>query len=180
MTKPNGYDEAQTFDGSFPQLEIGGHVYKIRAAEADETSNYNLCLRLFLDIAEGPQKDFFAKKYKNDKERREDAKWGCVFTQHSERKSLPFLNGMISSINISNTGYRFEDAFDEKTLRNKLVGGIFGREQYRKNNGDLARSTKWKQLRSVDTIHEGAPVPKDKYIDDNLYAERLPLDEVPF
>lgn len=183
MKKPDGYDDAQAFDGNFPQLELGGHVCIIKDAQVGETSNYNPCLRLYLDIAEGTQKDFFAKKFQNDKQRREDAKWGCIFTQLTEGNSLPYFKGMISAVNKSNPGYDFEATFDEKTLKGKYIGGIFGREQYRKNDGTTGWATKCRQIRSVDAIREGVPAPEDKLLDGgslNPYGEMRPLDEIPF
>lgn len=165
MRKPDGYDEAQTFDGNFPQLELGGHICVIKDAREDQTLSGNPCLRLFLDIADGPQKDFFAKKYQGDKERRDDAKWGCVYTQLTEGGSLPYFKGMISAVSKSNPGYNFEATFDEKTLKGKYIGGVFGREQYEKQDGSFGWATKCRFLRSTEAIREGVPVPEDKLLE---------------
>ena len=50
-------------------------------------------------------------------------------------------------------------------LKNKLIGGVFGREQYENNRGELRFSTKCVYFRDVETIRKGVEVPPDKLLE---------------
>lgn len=166
MKKPQGYDEAQAIEiGSFEQLELGGHVCEIIKAETVTTRTGKEMLKLYLDIADESQKGYYKRQY--DKDTRNPKKWGCVFYQLTEGNSLPYFKGVITAIENSNPQYRWN--WDEKTLRGLLVGGVFGREQYRKSDGSTAWFTKCLNIRSVGAIIEGVEVPEDKYLNDTEY-----------
>ena len=47
------------------------------------------------------------------------------------------------------------------------MDGVFGREQYINQNGELKWSTKCVQFRDVETIRKGVEVPDDKYLPGN-------------
>ena len=46
----------------------------------------------------------------------------------------------------------------------KLFGGVFGREQYKGQDGKLKFATKCRSIRPVDKIREGVEVPADKLL----------------
>lgn len=157
MEKPEGYDEAQEA-GEREQLELGGHICVIKQATAGETSTLKQQLILLLDIAEGPQKDFYQNQFKSDP--RVDKKWGCVYRQITVGNSIPFFKGLVSAIEKSNAGYTWN--WDEKTLKGKLIGGVFGREEYEGADGKNHWFTKCQSIRSVEAIRKGVPIPEDK------------------
>ncbi len=71
-------------------------------------------------------------------ERTQSGTTADFFRQGYEGKQLPFFKGMISCIEKSNEGYEWN--WDEKTLKGKKIGVLFGREQYMMNgqkNGRL-------------------------------------------
>jgi hypothetical protein len=162
MQKPNGYDDTQAFTGEFETLKPGGYICKIIQAKEDTTSTGKPVLIIIFDIAEGEYKEIFKRRFDAAKKRNADAKWKGIFRQLTEGNSTKFFKGMLTSIEESNPGYKFN--FDENTLKGKLFGGIFGREQYQKNNGDYAWDTKCQSVRSIATIRKGAfEIPADKY-----------------
>ena len=46
-----------------------------------------------------------------------------------------------------------------------MVGCVVGREQYKKDNGELAFATKIMQIRSVEAIKAGVEPPEDKLLE---------------
>ena len=74
---------------------------------------------------------------------------------------MPFFKGLIENIENSNTGYRWD--WNEAGLKGKRFGGVFGREEFRGDNG-TAWVTKLKSIRSIEGL-KNAVVPADKPLD---------------
>lgn len=170
MNKPTDWDSVQAA-GEFEALELGGHVCKILRADIVTNSTGSQALRLYIDIADGKQAGYFKKQFNNSTF--PDKKWpvGGQVRQNTEGKSLGFFKGLITSIEKSNPNYKW--AWDETTLKGKLFGGVFGREQYRNQSGELKFSTKCVQVRSAEGIHD-VPAPEDKLLKDpmnDLYSK---------
>lgn len=163
MRKPQGYDEAPTYTGSFPQLPPGGYICRIKKAAVTTTRTGKEQMVLMIDIADGDYKGFFQQAF--DRNTQSDKKWpnGGQYRQLTEGNSLPYFKGMITAIEESNSGFKFD--FDEKKLTGKMVGCVFGREQYEKENKELAFATKIVQIRSVEAIKAGVEPPEDKLLD---------------
>lgn len=188
ILKPTNYDEVQAYTGEFETIEPGGYICKITKAEAASTRNNLPMLRILFDIAEGDSKGFYERQWKSD-EGRANRKWRGFYNQITEGKSVPFFKGLITSIEESNAGYKWN--WDETTLEGKLFGGVFGREQYRKQDGKLAMATKCVSIRSVKAIRDGVEAPADKLLQDgDTYPTSTPPvynfetlkddDELPF
>jgi len=160
MNKPQGYDEAQAFTGDFENLPAGAYICTIQGAKLDKTSTDRECLVLALDISEGEHSGYFKKRF--DADARADRKWTGTFRQVTDGTSTSFFKGMITSIELSNSGFKWD--FDETKLKGKKVGAIFGREQYAGNNGDLKWATKCLFIRSVEAVKKGIEPPADKYL----------------
>lgn len=158
MQKISDWDSVQAA-GEFEPLEVGGHTCKILKAEATTTKSGRQAVRLYFDIVDGNQAGYFRKMFDNDD--RQDKKWpmGGQYLQLTEGKSLPYFKGMLTSIEKSNSGYKWD--WDEKKLAGKLFGGLFGREQYEKRDGTIGWSVKCFQIRSTEGIND-APAPADK------------------
>jgi hypothetical protein len=164
MQKIDNWDSVSAV-GEFERLELGGHKCKILKAEAQITKNSGRpTVVLFLDIADGPQAGYYKKQFENDT--REFKRWPCQYSQITEGKSLPFFKGMITSIEKSNPGYKWN--WDEKSLAGKYVGVVFGREQYKNSKGELRFSTKPTQIRATEGI-ENVPIPEDKLLPKSEY-----------
>lgn len=160
MKKISGYDKIQE-SGSFKKLPVGGYVVKILNATDVPDKEY---LRLSFDIAEGPNKGFFAEEYKNDT--REDKKWpnAGTFVRSYKEKALPMMKGFTTAVEKSNKNYTWN--FDESTLKGKLVGLVIGEEEFVNSSGKMRTRTYVNAVRSVDIIREGKfEVPEIKRLD---------------
>lgn len=164
MKKIQGYDEAQAYTGESRTLPAGKYICEIKGAKVVKTSTGKEQFVLQLDIAEGEYKDHYSNLYAANIERNgTDAKWnnGGLFRQGYEGKQLPFFKGMITCIEESNEGYEWN--WDEKTLKGKKIGVLFGREQYMMN-GQKKWATKARAVRSIKGL-EMSEIPQDKLLD---------------
>ena len=160
MKKISGYDKIQE-GGSFKKLPVGGYVVKILDATDVPEKEY---LRISFDVAEGEYKGFFAEEYKNDT--RDGKKWpnAGTFIRSYKEKALPMLKGFTTAVEKSNKGYSWD--FDEKTLKNKVVGLVLGEEEFVNSSGKVRTRTYVSAVRSVDTIKKGElTVPELKKLD---------------
>ena len=131
MKKPTNYDTTEV-TGEFTPLKPGGHICKIMQVKETKSKSGLDMLEISLDIAEGEQKDYYAKAYRSDT--RADKKWGCVVylvVDESTDYGVKNLKTFTTSVEKSNVGFQIAwgDNF-AKCFANKLVGGVFGREQY--------------------------------------------------
>lgn len=155
MQRIDNWDSIEAYTGEFPTLPAGAYICRVLSAKEDKFKSGAKCIALLLDIEEGEYKGFFKKRYESDT--RTDKKYPCVYRQGIEGKSVPFFKGLITSIEKSNYGYVWD--WNEKTLKGKLIGGIFGREEYEPNKW----TTKCVNVRSTESVYDGtAEVPKDK------------------
>lgn len=168
MQKPNGYDAAEAYTGDFESLPLGGHVCKIIGAKEETTTSGSPMLVIAFDIAEGSKYDgYYKKQHEHSKQTVPGAKWpngGTYrqFTLDRDGNANSFFKGMITCIEKSNSGFKFD--FDEKKLTGKLFGGVFGREQFEARDGSLKWSTKCVSIRSVETVKNGVEIPEDKLL----------------
>lgn len=166
MQKPKDYDNVQAY-GEFTPLKLGGHVCKIMqvVVTKSKTTGRDM-LEISLDIAEGEQKDYFAQSYKSDT--RENKKWGCVVYQlinDSDGNTSRAFKSFITSVENSNMGFKVAWGNNfAACFKGKLVGGIFGREQYLNSYNEKKFSTKCMQFRSVEAIRNGVEIPEDRLL----------------
>lgn len=175
MKKISGYDKIQE-SGSFKKLPVGGYVVKILSAIDVPEKEY---LRLSFDIAEGPNKGFFAEEYKNDT--REGKKWpnAGTFVRSYKEKALPMMKGFTTAVEKSNKNYTWN--FDESTLKGKLVGLVIGEEEFVNSSGKMRTRTYVNAVRSVDIIREGKfEVPELKKLSADKVAASAPAASQPF
>lgn len=165
MVKPSNYDKVQEY-GEFKPLELGGHICRIMSVEETKSSTGKDMLKIFLDIAEGEQANYYAEQYKADS--RADKKWGCIVYQLTEDKDGNTNRGLktfITSVEKSNKGFTVAWGDNFTTcLKGKVIGGVFGREQYQNSKGELKFTTKCVSFRSADTVRAGVDVPADKLL----------------
>ena len=165
MNKIPGYDEAQAFEGGSSALPAGKYICEIKGAKVTRTTNGKEQLTLQLDIAEGDYKGYYSDRYAQNLEKNGNkAKWanGGLFRQGWEGKSLPFFKGMITCIEKCNDGYKWD--WDEKKLKGKRIGVLFGREQFIASDGQKKWATKAVAVRSFEGL-EKSEIPKDKLLD---------------
>jgi hypothetical protein len=153
MEKPVGYDDTPAKQGGvFENPEAGGYVLGIVNAEMSKTKEAQKnMLILSLDIAEGKFKNFYRElSLKLEKD--------CYLKNYlvCEGDNVPFFKGAITSIEHSNTGFKFN--FDEKTLVKKLVGANLREEEYINGKGETKTILKIAYMCGVDTVKKGVPV----------------------
>lgn len=143
--KPYRNFEANVSAG-YEELPVGGYVCKIMKAEEKQNKTSGSRLDIYIDIAEGDYRGFYAAAYKSDT--REDRKWRGIFRLNipkedgsdNDEYAIRGFNNFIGCVEESNPGYRWD--WNEATLKYKLVCLVFRREEYQKQNGDYGWSVK--------------------------------------
>ena len=164
MLKPINWGNVKGVNGGegFQKLPAGGYVCKIQNVVDVPDKEY---LVIDLDIAEGEYKGYFENQYV-----RFGGNWKCKKYQSYRERALPIFKGFTTSVEESNDRYLWD--FDETKLKGKLVGVIFGEEEYLTDSGDIKIVVKPQHFRSVKTIREGDyAVPAIKRLDTNPPVE---------
>lgn len=149
MKPYNGYKKG-TPTQEKEKLPVGGYVLKIMDAE-EVTYQWGSALKISFDIAEGEQKDFYAKDYRNQQEPK---KWKgtrqlTVPADGDDDKNKDYFANQIACIEASNPGYEWD--WNEKALKGKLVGAVFGEKEY-EFNGNHGFFVTCRGFRTVDAI----------------------------
>lgn len=203
IKKFNDYDEIQVFEG-VAQIEVGGYELKIINAKVEQFTNCEILKVAFDIINNDKYAGFYSTRFKAAKAQNPEAKWGGVFdvfipkddgTENDGYTKQAFKRFM-TSVERSNEGYVWN--WDENSLKGKMFGGVFGREQFKTKEGDLKFTVKCRFPRSIESIRTGDfKIPDDKLIkekqlsgmpqqyitqDSSLaeYEEILGADDVPF
>lgn len=169
MQKPADFDNVQAF-GEFKPLPAGGYVCRIMAVEETQArTNRAPMIKISLDIAEGQYKNYYANLYKSST--KTDKKWSpgaivnqLVYDTNGANTTNRGFKTFITSVCESNPGFNvaWGEGFSA-CFRGKLVGVLFGREEYVGTDGKNHWSTKALNFRSVKTIHDGTfETPADK------------------
>ena len=161
MQPIEGWNEAPAYTGEFETLPPGAYKCQVVQVNITKTQSGKEMMVICFDIAEGPFKDYYMKQFKSRQKTDKEVKYPGIFRQLTRGDSLPFFKGVITSIEKSNPGYRWN--WEEKSLVKKYFGGIFGREEYIGNDGKKHMSTKCVQIRSLDGMKD-AKIPEDKLL----------------
>lgn len=160
--KPQGYDEVQA-GGDFTPIELGGHKLVIKKLEEVTASNGNKYLKVTFDTAQDDkQPNYYAEQYKNDT--RDTKKWSgvaTIFPTDIEGKTSKTFKQFCTSIERSNNSKIQWGAGFEASIVGKVIGGIFGEEEYLNQMGEVKTARKLFWWRSVDGIAD-AKVPEKR------------------
>lgn len=164
MEKPKNWDSVQANTGDYENLKLGGHEVVIKNAYEYTGMTGNTSLKIEVDIAgNDEQKGFYQKQYDNNTN--SDKKWpsaSCKYISLKEDDTcVAMFKGFTTCIEKSNPGYTWN--FDEKTLIGKKICGVYGLEEYEKQDGTIGTATKLVQFRSLDKLNE-IKIPKVKLI----------------
>jgi hypothetical protein len=162
MNKPNGYDTTQAQTGGFTQLPPGAYNCVIKSAYEIQAQSGKNMIQLQLDIADGEFAGYFKNQYESARKLYPDTKWRATYNQLTEGDSLGYFKGLIQDIQDSNPGYIFD--FNEEKLSGKKIGGVFGREQYKNQFGEVKFATKCFYCVAASKVKD-MPPPKDKLLD---------------
>ena len=144
--------EAKGMD-DFKALPIGAYECKIiNAVENHNEQSGKTTLKVMVDIASGEYKDYFKKRY--DSNTAIDRKWDNNATKFLafEGENTSFFKGFITIVENSNIGYKWN--WEESTLRDKKLVGVFQYEQYEKQDGTKALKVRLTKFRSLDKLGE--------------------------
>lgn len=154
MEKINGWEsiEAKGME-DFKALPIGAYECKIINAVINHNNDTGKdTLKVMVDIANGEYKDYFKKRYDNNTNT--DKKWDNNATRYLafEGNNIAYFKGFITCVENSNVGYKWN--WDEATLRDKKICGVFQYEEYEKQDGSKAVKVRLNKFRSLDKMKE--------------------------
>ena len=181
INKFNGYDKLQVTEGG-AALEPGGYELRIIGAKVEQFTNCQI-LKVAFDIVNNDKyAGFYSTRFKAAKAQNANAKWGGVFdvfipkddgTEYDGYTKQAFKR-FITSVEKSNEGYIWN--WDENSLKDKMFGGLFGKEQFKTNEGNLKFAVKCRFPRSIESIRSGDfSIPEDK-----LYKEKTGTNATAF
>ncbi|MEG0282937.1 MAG: hypothetical protein RR662_07160 [Clostridia bacterium] len=185
LVKPKNYEEIEVKEFTeFEEIKLGGHACIIKAAEEYIGSTGNKSLRIQVDIDKtDKQAGFYEKQYNSSKTL--PLKWSnCATKYYSLKESdqcASMLKGLITAIEKSNANFIFdwENPNHLESLVNKKIAGVFGMEQYAKQDGTVTTINKLTQIRSLDKLDE-IQIPKVKKMDGSYVDLEVFLKEKDF
>lgn len=146
MKKLEGYDLV-TEAGEVRRLPAG--IYKLKIKEVIDVPEREY-LDFHFDIADGEYKGYYSgssrgygnliRSYKKTGDEKRD------------NAILGFFKACITAIEKTNPGYQWN--WDESTLANKCVIGVFGEEEYLQDN-EVRTSVRCVEFRSLQAFNEG-------------------------
>ena len=160
--------EAKEF-GEYETLELGGHevtILDVREYTSDISGNTSL--KVSVDVSgTDKQAGFFKKQF--DENTAEDKKWpsGAVKYLSLKDEQIAYLKGFITAVENSNKGFKFNKAGEWNQLKGKKIAGVFGLEEYTKQDGTVGAATKLIQFRSLDKLSE-IQVPRVRLLNGTL------------
>ena len=169
MRKPNNFEETQENRG-FQPLQLGGHICRIMGVTETTSKTDRAMIVVALDIEEGEQKGYYANQYRLDD--RPNKKWGCnvyILIEDNDGNTSKAFKTFVMAVERSNAGFDHNKIWDEHFcdyFKNKLIGGVFGREEYMNQSGQKKMITKCFYFRDTETIRKGVPVPEDRLLDE--------------
>lgn len=154
-------------EGSYRQIVPGGYICRITKVEDmpfNPATGKGDFLKVEFDITEGDFAGYFGEQYQ------QFGKWrGILYRSYSEN-SLGLFKGFVKAVQESNPGYQWQ--WHEETLVGKLIGVVFGEEEYVDRTYHTAVSVKPRQIRSVQAIRAGDyKVPPIKKLNNDQAAQ---------
>lgn len=171
MIKPQGLDQVQPFT-SYEALEAGGHICKIvQATETKSKAGRDMVVILLDTDITDKQPEYFKKKF--DSNQNPDKKWpnNAVVRQlvyDADGNPTKGFATFIACIKKCHPGLTDEKIFGNfpigTNLKGKLIGGVFGEEEYLNNYSESKFAVKFQNFRTVEDIKKGVEVPKKKLL----------------
>lgn len=147
MRPIKGFDDVKA-SGDYERLAPGGYVIKITNVKDEKAKEY---LQVVFDIAEGPE----AGRYKNEEPGNE---YRHAFIRSYKDSALGMLKAFTEAVdatNGTNLTPTVKTGLDEKQLIGKLLGVVFGYEEYKTNAGEIKQRLYLKSCKTADQIRKG-------------------------
>lgn len=190
MLKPQDFEQAQGFS-SFEKLTPGGHICKIMKVEETKSKAGRDMIVIYLDTDKtDSQPNYYSNAYKNDK--RENKKWNnnAIIRQlvlDAEGATNRGFKTFIDTVEECNPGFKvvWGDKFAD-CFKNKLIGALFGEEEYLDNYGASKFAVKFQAFRTVQQAKDGVDAPEKKLLNPtgknqgfNPNEDITPVDDEP-
>ena len=143
------FDKVQA-SGQFERLPAGGYVIRITDVH-DEDAPDKQYLRIVYDIAEGAE----AGRYKNEDKKNE---FRHTFMRSYKETALGMLKAFTQAVDETNgtkLTAQVQSGLDETQLTGKLVGVVFGYEEYNANDGTVKERIRVAQILPAEDIRKG-------------------------
>lgn len=173
IKKFKDYDSIQIFEGG-ASIEPGGYELQIIGAKVEQYQNCEI-MKIAFDIINNEQyAGFYSTRFKAAKATDPNAKWSGIFDVFIPKDDGSEKDGytktafkrFITSVEKSNEGYTWN--WNELSLKGKMFGGVFGREEFKTKEGTYKFATKCRFPRSIESIRTGNfTIPDDKLMDKN-------------
>lgn len=167
MRKIEGYDSTEAIkELSSGVLPKGGYEMIILGVYLNH-GNRGDYLQFDMDVCEGEFKGFFDKQYKE--QTAEKKNWRCKYFlsipvedgTDGDMFKLRVFKTFMTHVEDSNPGFKW--SWDEKTLRNRKIGGLFVNNEYLTKDGQVRTGTVLARTCSIqDIIDNTFKLPKDK------------------
>lgn len=168
MIKPNDFENVQAYAG-FTPLEVGGHILKIMKVEETKSKAGREMIVIYLDTDKTDnQPEYFKLQYQSNQ--KPDKKWpnNAIVRQlvlDAEGATNRGFKTFIEMVEKSNPGFKVQWGENfAKCFKDKLVGGLFGKEEYLDSYGQSKFAIKHAAFRTVEDIKKGVDAPKDKLL----------------
>lgn len=151
--------------GDFETLALGGHEVIIVDARlyTSDISN-NTSLKVSIDIAgNDEQAGYFKRQFEENT--LPDKKWSNSATKYLslKKENLAYTKGFITSLEKSNNGFKFDMNKGWEQLHGLKCAGVFGLEEYTKQDGTIGTTIRLTQFRSIDKLND-IKIPRVKLI----------------
>jgi hypothetical protein len=151
MKPIENYEAVQASSGEFARPTAGGYICMITNVEdvpydvATDKGNY---LKIEYDIATG---DF--KGYYSDAFQKFGGSWWAKFVRSYKESAVGMFKHFTNCVEASNGGYKWD--WNEQGLRGKLIGLVFGEEEYVGNDGAIKTRLVVTHIKTVEEIKNG-------------------------
>lgn len=152
--------------GKAQRLPAGGYVCRIMDVQEDVSKNGRSMLKIALDISDGAYAGIFTKRFNQLAESalrsgKDRPKWPCIYYQLTDGEFEGRFKYVINCVEEANPGYRWN--WDEKSLKNRIIGGVFREEEFfGENDKKIHVTVKCDHLRTVVGVEEVEPPPRKK------------------
>ena len=171
MKKPNNYDNTQGFTG-FEKLQAGGHICSIMNVEETTSRAGKDMIVMYLDTDKtDSQPNYYSTAFKNDK--RENRKWNnnAIVRQlvlDADGNTNRGFKTFIEMVKKCNPGFNENALWGNepinKYLKGKLVGALFGEEEYLNSYGESKFAWKFQAFRTLEEVKKGIDAPERKML----------------
>ena len=163
------YDSVQI--GESKALPSGGYICRIIRAQITTSSNHLPMVEALIDICDGEYSNYFSRKFDEAKKQNTSAPYPYngrvrVVAVDEQGMTKKTFKGFCTAVEDSNgISLPREDGAFINALSGKLVGVIFGREEFKGKDGKAHWATKPRWYRSVEAIQNGDyEVPNDVFL----------------